>query len=84
MALMVLWEISHSFHKSTFYSVMCDECTDASNKEQLVICIHWIAKDLEVHEDVTGLYAVADISTQTIIKVIKDTLVWMNLGVNKC
>lgn len=35
MALSLLRDIS-------FYSFMCDECTDAFNKEQLVICIHWI------------------------------------------
>ena len=38
MALSVLRNISRSI-KFTFYSIMCDECMDASNKEQLVICI---------------------------------------------
>ena len=85
MALSVLRDISRSVHESTFYSIMCDECTDASNKEKLVICIRWIGNsDLEVHEDVIGLYAVADISAATIVKVIKDALVRMNLGLNKC
>ena len=85
MPLTVLWEITHSIHESTFYSIMCNECTDASSKEQVVIWIRWIEKDLEVHEDVTGWkYAVIDISTQTVIKVIKDALVRMNLGLNKC
>ena len=38
------------------------ECTDASNKEQLVICIHWISNiNLEVHEDVIGLHAIDNI-----------------------
>ena len=69
MALSVLRDISCSIHKSTFYSIMCDECTDASNKEQLVICIRWIGNsDLEVHEDVIGLYTIADISAATIAK----------------
>ena len=71
--------------ESCFYSIMCDECTDASNKEQLVTCIRWISNsDLEVHEDVTGLYMINDISTETIVHVIKDALVQMNLGLNKC
>ena len=64
---------------------MCDECMDASNKEQLDICIRWIRNsDFEVPEDVIGLYAVADISAATIIKVIKNALVRMNLGLSKC
>ena len=85
MALAVLRDIFHSIHESTFYSIMCDECTDASNKEQLVICIRWIRNsDLEVHEDVIGLYAVTDIYAATIVKVIRDALVRMKLGLSKC
>ena len=57
------------------------ECTDASNKEQLVICIRWISNsDFEVHEDVIGLYAIDNISASTIVHVIKDALVRMNLS----
>lgn len=70
MALSVLQDTSRSIHESTFYSIMCDECMDASYKEQ--------------HKDVIGLYAVADISTATMVKVIKDALVRMNLGLSKC
>ena len=33
MVFSVLMEISRSIHESTFFSIMCDECTDASNKE---------------------------------------------------
>lgn len=76
MALSVLWDISCSIHESSYYSIMCDECTNVSNNEQLVVCIYWIRNsDLEVHDDVIGLYAVADISAAAIVKVIKDELV---------
>ena len=62
MALSVLRDISHAIQESCFYSIMSDECTDASNKEQSVICIRWISNsDLEVHEDVIGLYMIDDI-----------------------
>ena len=85
MALSVLQDVLQSIDESSFYSIMCDECMEASNKEQLVICIRWIGnKDLEVHEDVIGLYVVADISVATIVKSIKDVLLRMNLGLNKC
>ena len=36
MALSILREIAECIQKSTFFSVMCDECTDSSNREQLV------------------------------------------------
>ena len=34
-----------------FFSIICDEYTDISNKEQLTICIRWVGKELEGHED---------------------------------
>ena len=72
-------------HESPFFSVMCDECVDVSNKEQLTICIRWISNaDLEVREDVIGLYAISDISDSTTVHVIKNALVRLNLGLNKC
>ena len=85
MALTLLREISHNIHESSFFSVLCDECTDVSNKEQLVICIRWVSdKDLEVHEEVIGLYSVSDIKASTIVQVIKDTLLRLNLSFSNC
>lgn len=34
-----------------FFSIICDEYTDIGNKEQLTICIRWVDKELEAHED---------------------------------
>ena len=85
MAFLVLREISDAIQESCFYSIMCDECTDVSNKEQVVICICWISNsDLEVHEDVIGLYAIDNTSASTIVHVIKDALICMNLGLSRC
>ena len=64
---------------------MCDECTDSSNKEQLIVCIRWISnEDLEAHEDVMGLYKIEDLTAATIVHVIKDTLFRLNLVLSKC
>ena len=49
---------------------MSDECTDSSNREQLVICIRWIDDQLEPHEDFIGLYQVDDIRADTLVAVI--------------
>ena len=37
-----------------FFSIICDEYTDISNKEQLTICIRWIDKELGAYEDFLG------------------------------
>ena len=52
------------------FSVMADECTDQSNREQLAICIRWIGEELEPQEDVIGLYKIDDISANTVVEVI--------------
>ena len=49
-----------------FFSIICDEYTDISNKEQLTICIRWVDKELQAHEDFLGFYNVPDIGAETL------------------
>jgi len=41
MSLRVLREIASAIQKVLFYTVMVDEITDCSNKEQVVLVIRW-------------------------------------------
>ena len=84
MALVVLRKSASRISCSSFYSIMADECTDISNKEQLVLCFRWVDEDLTVYEDFVGLYQVPDITSATLVSVIKDTLVRMNLSLSSC
>ena len=52
--------------RGAFFSIICDEHTDISNKEQLTICIRWVDKELEAHKDFLGFYSVPDIGAETI------------------
>ena len=54
-----------------FFAIIVDEYTDISNKEQLTICIRWIDKSLEVHEDFLGFFNIPDTGAETIVSVIK-------------
>ena len=45
-----------------------------SNREQVVLCIHWVTENFEVHEDFIRLYVVEAIDAKTLILVIKDVL----------
>ena len=56
MALSVLRNIAANIRTSDYFTIMADETTDISNREQLVVCIRWTDSDLEVHEDFIGLY----------------------------
>ena len=62
---------------------MDDECTDSANKE-LVLCFRWVDDHLEVYKEFIGLYQISDASADTIVAVIKDTLIRMNLNLNWC
>ena len=84
MALSILRRIAGSICNSKFYCIMCDECTDASNREQLVICIRWVDEQLQSQEEFIGLYKIDDISANTIVATIKDVLVRMNLALSRC
>ena len=56
MALQVLRQVIESMSSSLLLSLMVDETTDVSNKEQLVVCIQWINNSLQAHEEFIGLY----------------------------
>ena len=83
MSLRILREIASAIRKALFFTVMVDETTDCSNKEQVVIVIRWVDEDLIVHESFIGLYSVPAINADMLTTIIKDSLVRMNLSMNK-
>jgi len=52
MALNVLRQVTLSIQSAPIFSIMVDETTDISNKEQVVICFRWVDKQLEAHNNV--------------------------------
>lgn len=62
---------------------MVDETTDCSTKEQVVVCFHWVDDDLNVHEEFIGLHLVDKINADTLVAVIKDALLRLNLTLGK-
>ena len=75
MAKMVLRDLTSSIQSAPFISIMIDETTDESNKEQVVICFRWVDDELDVHEDFIGLY-----ETESIIH---DVLNRLNISITK-
>ena len=65
-----------------FFSIICDEYTDISNNEQLTICIQWVDKQLEAHEDFFGFHTIPDISAETIVSAVEDVLLKLQLPFN--
>ena len=54
--------------------------TDSSNKEQFVVCLRWVDHDLVKHEKLVGLYAVDNITSETLVNSLKDVLLRMRLS----
>ena len=84
MALQHLRTIADEIRKSGYFVLESDEVTDASNKEQVIVCLRWVDSYLEPHEDFIGLHVVDDITTDTIVHVLKDTVLRMNLNMSMC
>ena len=82
-ALRILRQIAGCIQNGVWYSIMADEVTDSS-KEQLVICLRWVDNHLNSHEEFIGLYSVDQIDAATLVHVIKDTLIRLNLKLEDC
>ena len=84
MALHILRQICRDVAINGFYTIMADECTDASNKEQFTICLRWVDENLVDHEDVLGLYNVGTIEAESLIKAIIDVVCRAGLSLSQC
>ena len=67
-----------------FYTIMADEVTNSSNKEQFVMCLHWVDKGLNPHEEFIDPREVPNINASTLASCIWDAVIRMNLSINKC
>ena len=70
--------------ESRVFSIMCGEFTEISNKEQQSFCIGWVDKQLQVHEDFIGFYELTAIKNDTVVSVIKDILIRLQLSLSNC
>ena len=84
MALAILRGIASCLKQGVWYTIMADEETDSSNKEQLVICLRWVDSELNAHEEFIGMYNVDQIDSATLVHVVKDILIRMNLKLGDC
>lgn len=83
MGLQVLRDVSADLQVSSFLTVMADETTDSSNREQVTLILCQVTQELEVHEEFLGLYHVASIDAAMLTTAIKDVLIRMNLPFEK-
>lgn len=69
---------------SKYYSVMVDETPDASQKEQISICIRRVNDKFEIEELFLGFYATEDTKSATLLKCLLDALCRLNFPIHYC
>ncbi|XP_041374139.1 zinc finger MYM-type protein 1-like [Gigantopelta aegis] len=65
MALGILRQVAKNIRDDGFFTIMADETTDQSNREQVVIVLRHVDSDITVYEEFIGLYMVPSIDAQT-------------------
>ena len=68
---------------SDYHSIMVDESSDVSNKEQAVFCVCWIDEDLSSHEDLIGLHEMEKTDATSMVAVIKDITLRFGIDAEK-
>ena len=80
----ILRSVVSKIRESGCFTIMADECSDVSNKEQLTICIRWVDKHLKDHESFIGLYQVDGITADSLTHAIKVVLTQIALDLSNC
>ena len=84
MAHKVLRNVNSRLHNAFFFTIMADETTNSSNKEQVVIVLRYVDNnDFSVEEEFMGLYCIPSIESDTLVFILKDTLSRLNLPLSK-
>ena len=84
MSLSILRDIVlEAIKRSDYHSIMVDEFSDVSDKEQGVFCVRWVDENLISHEDFIGLYEMEKTDTTSMVIVIIDSILRLGLDEEK-
>ena len=74
LALTILRDVVESIKAVDFFSIMLEESGDVSNMGQAVFRVRWIDENLTLYEDFLGLYEMEKTDADSIVRIIKDSL----------
>ena len=84
MGSSVVRDIAAKIQNAKYFCIMADEVTDASNKEQVVVCFRTVDEEFVCSEDFVSVYVVESTKSDTIVQILKDTMIRMNLPITNC
>ena len=70
--------------EQNYFSVIADEVTDVSNKEQMTICIRLVDDDFSVHEDLVEFICFPKTDSNTLTCTLKYFLIRHCLSTSQC
>ncbi len=79
----ILRNVLHDIHSLPFLTIMVDETTDKSNKEQLTLIIRWVDQNFDVFEEFMGLYSLHSITAASIVSAILDALLRFEIPLSR-
>jgi hypothetical protein len=80
----ILRQIASNIKAAGRFSIMVDETTDVSTKEQVVFALRWIDDNWSVHEDLIGLSQTDSIDSNPLVCIIRDILIRLDLKLENC
>ena len=83
LKVMALRQVVESLKTASFLTIMVDETTDVSNKEQVVVCFRWVDSNLESHEEIVGFYVTETIQSSMLVQIIHNILQRFNIPITK-
>ena len=78
----ILRNVLDSVHEDNEFSIIIDETTDVSRKEQVSISVRTVGKQFEVRERFLGLYETSSTTSEHLTDIIKDTFIRCSLSFN--
>ena len=83
-SIITLRDIAIQVQSAVYYTIMIDETSDCSNKEQVVLVFRCVGDNLVAHEEFFGLYLTDSITSAALVAIIEDTLLRMNIKLEHC
>ncbi len=80
----VTLQLLENIHKASIFSLIADEATDVTNKEQLCISLRWVDEMFDIHEDALELVELPKTHAETIANAIKDFTLHFQLPLGQC
>jgi len=84
MAHDVLRTLIEEIKSAEFFSVIMDETTDITVKEQVSICFRVVTENLEPEELFVGFYETSKTTADALFQLLKDVLMRFSLPIGKC